>query len=834
MNPLSLNILCDFIVAMAAQLELNAAHRRTLGPDDLFKLEEIGDIAVAPDGQVVAFVRRRPRLSARTFQQPFLLKNDRADIWLVSLSGGVPTNLTDGELDGSGYWMPTWSPDGMRLAMLSTKGGDNVRLWVWEKATGHLMQLADRGIVPFQSYAWVDNRRLVALLLPKGEQPMHMSIERRAATVAMREWPRTWAGHDTTASILDSGVSVDLTRRPKSEIVLIDVQSGTVRPFSMAPQLQELKVAPDRRHLAFLKEVSLLQPDPVELLQHNDLGMYGFHKHRFQIGIADADGRVVTAAHAAKYVIPNSFQWSPESRRFAFIGVSAAEENGHLCVFRGDVEGSINAIPLPAPDPRALVWVTGENLLILAERDAPTAGIAKKRRTDWWLVSPGSAPRNLTESLEVVPSELVPDPPGRTFIGLAQGELLRFESASGEWTNLTSHFSPKIGSIAWPTVAASSSHDAIQNTVVSHSIVVSTTQGMSTDFYRVNVASGVLTRLSRPSEFATLAAYLPESEIALFTANETDGTYLNTVHGDVVRQLVETNRFLRDVAHGDVKRLDYRSLDGDELTAWLIMPANYEAGMRCPLVTWVYAGGMAGDTPGLLTRVNTDSPLNLQLLAAHGYAVLIPSMPLPPQGSDASDPYMELTKGVLPAIDKAIELGIADPQRLGLMGHSFGGFGTYGLVTQSNRFKAAIALAGLSDFVSQYGTFDARFRFEPNPQEYLFFQSGFETGWGRMGQPPWKDVGRYVRNSPLFYADRVQTPLLIVQGDMDMVSITQGEEFFTALYRQGKRARFIRYWGEGHVFTAPANIRDLWNHIYGWLDEFLGPPSSNIATAARR
>ena len=191
--------------------------------------------------------------------------------------------------------------------------------------------------------------------------------------------------------------------------------------------------------------------------------------------------------------------------------------------------------------------------------------------------------------------------------------------------------------------------------------------------------------------------------------------------------------------------------------------------------------------------------------------------------SDPASHYLELMKGVLPAVDKAIELGIADPERLGVMGQSHGGYGTYGLITQTNRFKAAIALAGAADLTSFYGQFDPRSRYDDYPHEELFRMSLFESGQLRMGGPPWEDAERYVRNSPLFHADRVETPLLIIQGDMDYVPLVQGEQFFTALYRQGKRARFARYWGEGHVFQSPANIRQMWQDIYAWFDEFLKP-----------
>ncbi len=83
--------------------------------------------------------------------------------------------------------------------------------------------------------------------------------------------------------------------------------------------------------------------------------------------------------------------------------------------------------------------------------------------------------------------------------------------------------------------------------------------------------------------------------------------------------------------------------------------------------------------------------------------------------------------------------------------------------------------------------------------------------------------GAIHRNSALFHADQVETPLLIIQGDLDYVPLQQGEQFFSALYRQGERARFVRYWGEGHVFQSPPNIENMWNEIYAWFEEFLMP-----------
>ena len=90
-----------------------------------------------------------------------------------------------------------------------------------------------------------------------------------------------------------------------------------------------------------------------------------------------------------------------------------------------------------------------------------------------------------------------------------------------------------------------------------------------------------------------------------------------------------------------------------------------------------------------------------------------------------------------------------------------------------------------------------------------------------MGVPPWKDPERYMRNSPLFSADQIETPLLLIHGDDDFVDVTQPQELFNALQRQGKDSVFLRYWGEDHTFGSPANIRDMWQRIFAWFDDYL-------------
>ena len=118
--------------------------------DYLFRIEQIGryfggPFSIAPDGKMLAYVVQRAQETATLHKQEYLWGNDRADVWLVDLPAGEPRNLTSGLVDGAGYWAPTWSPDGERLAMVSTRGG-SVTLWVWEKATDELRQITQGGV----------------------------------------------------------------------------------------------------------------------------------------------------------------------------------------------------------------------------------------------------------------------------------------------------------------------------------------------------------------------------------------------------------------------------------------------------------------------------------------------------------------------------------------------------------------------------------------------------------------------------------------------------------------------------------------------------------------
>jgi dipeptidyl aminopeptidase/acylaminoacyl peptidase len=300
--------------------------------------------------------------------------------------------------------------------------------------------------------------------------------------------------------------------------------------------------------------------------------------------------------------------------------------------------------------------------------------------------------------------------------------------------------------------------------------------------------------------------------------------------GERPRRLLALNARLGAVAGGKRIMFSYTALDGSKQNAILLLPIRFRPGVRYPLITWVYPGDIFTDTLDRNMLRSVDDPdqafLNPNILTGRGYAVLFPSMPMAAEGPGvAGEPYDHMLDGITPAIDTLIARGIADSTRLGIMGHSYGGYAVNCIVSQTHRFRAAYSSAGPADLTSFALQYAPSSRYTNLPAVWLPWA---ESGQGRMGQPPWRDPERYLRNSPLMHVDSVHTPILLSVGDND--DIGQEEEWFTALERAGKRARLLRYWGEGHWLFSPANTRHLWNEILQWFDTYLQPSESGAAS----
>lgn len=796
-----------------------------LGVDDLLTLEQLGPVSVSPNGEWIAVVIVRSMTTSETYRA-FGFDVDRADVWLVAHRTGDRRNITNGKTDGSGYWNPVWSPDSKRLALLSTHGGDDVRPYVYSLASGKLQRVTERGAdlralgegpEPLHyGMVWKDSTTLLCPVRPEHEVNLY-NTRIQSYVVAASEWEKAAAGSQPTGSVLESGREVSESEHSRGGLIGIDLVTGTTRMLAEG-NIRRVLVSPTRKNAALIIETGRMSQGGISRLPSGSNGYYGLFRTRLAILRLQSTASVtrVQGLIDPKLVLaatePHS--WSPDGSFIAVVGRSSDDVEHAIrlslvSAFSGTVQNDV-ARHLEVVATR---WSSDGDLLAFARPESSTLTRSDTTRFDWWILDHKTHTfRKVTERLDVVPTAVFRSPVPHVVAGIASGRLWSLDLSSGNVDEVTHGIHDAIEATVWPGPEGAGNPG---------DLIVRSKHG---ELYRVawNGPEPRLIPFPRPPQGGILEAFLPNHRLTVFAVTTSNGSFLWTGDGrpNGFEQVIALNKQLDEFEHPERLLIQYRSLEGDSLTGLLLLPVGYKREKRYPLVAWVYAGAVVTDTASEQFQNNFVPSLNLHLLSAHGYAVLIPSIPLP-SSSIGSDPWIELPKGVIPAIERVIELGIADPQKVAVMGHSYGGYTTYSLITYTHRFKAAVAMAGPANLVSLYGSQIPSQRYDPYGDQNQFFAAYLESGQGRMGYPPWQNLWRYLRNSPLYYVDRIQTPLMIIQGDIDYVPMQQGEELFTALNRQGKEAKLVRYWGEGHVISSPANIRDMWQRIFSWLDEHL-------------
>jgi dipeptidyl aminopeptidase/acylaminoacyl peptidase len=260
-------------------------------------------------------------------------------------------------------------------------------------------------------------------------------------------------------------------------------------------------------------------------------------------------------------------------------------------------------------------------------------------------------------------------------------------------------------------------------------------------------------------------------------------------------------------AWGSSEVMKFRNADGVELSAGLFKPANYDPAKKYPMIVYIYerlSDGVFG-----FTDPAPSHRINVSYYTSNGYVVLMPDIVY-----TIGYPGASALKCVLPAVQKAIELGLADPARVGIQGHSWGGYQIAYMVTQTNIFRAAAPGALVANMISAYDGI----RWGPGlPRQFQY-----EHTQSRIGGTPWEYPMRFIENSPIFMADRVRTPLLMLHNDADdAVPWYQGIEFFLALRRLGKEVYFFNYNGEPHGVRKRPNQKDYTVRMQQFFDHYL-------------
>jgi dipeptidyl aminopeptidase/acylaminoacyl peptidase len=313
-------------------------------------------------------------------------------------------------------------------------------------------------------------------------------------------------------------------------------------------------------------------------------------------------------------------------------------------------------------------------------------------------------------------------------------------------------------------------------------------------------------RLTKAEKAATLV-YTRETatEPADYYAT-TDATFSDPTRLTDMRPQVETFHWT-----AGVRLVDYVSDKGDKLQAALFLPAGYEEGKSYPTVVNFYER-MSQQANTFANP--TSNGFNRSVYTSNGYAVLVPDI-----AYKVNDPGMSAVWCMVPAVKAAIATGIVDEKRVGITGHSWGGYQTSHLITQTDIFAAAVAGAPLTNMVSMYSLV---YKNTGGTNQAIF-----ESSQGRFEGGYWDHWDAYYRNSPVFFAKNVKTPLMILHNDQDgAVDFTQGVEYFNTLRRLGKPVIMLEYTGENHGLRRPANQRDYTVRMKEFFDHYLmGAPA---------
>jgi dipeptidyl aminopeptidase/acylaminoacyl peptidase len=255
---------------------------------------------------------------------------------------------------------------------------------------------------------------------------------------------------------------------------------------------------------------------------------------------------------------------------------------------------------------------------------------------------------------------------------------------------------------------------------------------------------------------------------------------------------------------GRTEVLQWKSTGGFEIEGLLTYPVDYQAGKPYPLILNVHGG-----PSGVYQQRFTGNPSTymIQTFAQQGYAILRPN----PRGSSGYGKDFRFANfkdwgygdydDLMAGVDKVIEMGVADPDKLFLMGWSYGGYMTSFVVTRTDRFKAASMGAGLPNLVSMVTTTDI--------PDYLA---------AHMGGEVWDDYDTYEKHSAMYRIKNVTTPTQVIHGAQDLrVPFTQGQEFYVALYRRGVPTEMVVYPRTPHGPREPKFLMDVTPRILAWF-----------------
>jgi dipeptidyl aminopeptidase/acylaminoacyl peptidase len=380
--------------------------------------------------------------------------------------------------------------------------------------------------------------------------------------------------------------------------------------------------------------------------------------------------------------------------------------------------------------------------------------------------------------------------------GVSTTFLYLIPAKGGVAKQLTSKFDLSVGTPVWARDGKT--------------IYFSTNVLEANEVYSADVGTGAVKQLSRRGGSTGIAEISRDGKTIVGTSGtskQPTALYASSPDFSSFKSLTDHNSWLSEYSLADTEVVKWKSKDGTEVEGLLTRPVGYEAGKRVPFLLNPHGG----PTGASLNTFNGTA----QVLAANGFAVLQPNF----RGSTGKGlAFAQANKNTwgkgdyedcMTGVDAMIANGVADPDRLGAFGWSYGGYMTFWILTQTDRFKAVSPGAGLSNIYSMYSQNDI--------QRYL--------RWFYSDKAPWEATDLYWDRSPMKYIKNVKTPTMIMHGQVDTrVPIAQAQEFYMALKEMKVPVEFVVYPRENHGFTEPRHQMDRVRRYVKFFAKYLKAP----------
>lgn len=814
-------VLCSVAVAQVRSASLR--------PADLLAHRRILEISPSPDGRVLAIVVARPSAPGE-LSAPDVGDFARADVWLVNQSEGRPLNITRGRPSRTGCWLPRWSPDGRFLAIVCVRS-DSARIEIVNRTGKRVRKIGDRSIdlgltifyerqsIDPQAYpspvGWLDNKRLLTIFLARGEIPLLLDESQSTEYLEHKLTSVARSGSDVTAIAMQSPGD----ERPSEigKIEAVDVADGTERLLGTVPIARErlarrtIVISPSKSAAALIFSTRSVEldgrvPDLGDIYAAS-LGIVRLRSPPRSQAVLGLSVPVVTQA-----AIAGPVAWRPDGNQLAVPAAAPGAICAHKVVLvdaKGDGIGTSTAtlpsLTGPSDCVRDIGW-SGNGRLILVSSEESASFYSPLERERLWSIDLAQ------EKTEWAFREVKSSGALMLFDG---GGI--FELAHGKLSERVDVDHAPAGAPPIEVPGQINASGRLLKIARNQTIIVDSQSQNGELIFGLRAKVGGFT-LTKPSALPVGVSLqsIDGHNWGVVGRDLQERIFSGKFSGDVMRVLATFNP--KSQVHVPTEQTTYYNTpDGATAAISVLLPENTGGRCKPPAIFDVY-GGIEDPAWRSSESPYSRSLENPLLLVSRGYAVVRPALPLPsgPEG----DRMAMIGREIDAAAAEVARQDLVDPERMALLGQSYGGYSVYAGLINSRRFRAGISVAGFSDMISFYGSFDYRYRYSSSGAA-IIGPFGLESQQFALGVPYWSDPERYVRNSPVFGVEHINAPLLMLHGSEDVAPVGQDEEMFTALRRLGRTVSLVRYIGEGHSISSPKNFVDAWSRIYGWLDEYV-------------